>query len=204
MPKCLEVSRCFELMTIEPTLDWRPFTGGMRLANGAILQQALLTIADETTHCLRLWLSGKRCQHFNKRGVQYLVCCSQCKSCVSYIIMYIMCWYCNVFYVSIGIHKRHLAGKDCKHSRQAQNQRVCDTGVTLLLETNLCRKFLKRWTHMESTVWMSIVLLAILAWIDDPVWGYDFLFKCLQVWIPLFNLETQMICILCPNLPSKL
>ena len=54
MPKCVEVSRCFELMTIEPTLDWRPFMGGMRLANGAILQQALLTIADETTHCLRL------------------------------------------------------------------------------------------------------------------------------------------------------
>ena len=30
--------------------------------------------------------------------------------------------------------------------------------LTLLLETNLCRKMLKRWTHMESTVWMSIVL----------------------------------------------
>ena len=83
-------------------------------------------------------------------------------------------------------------------------RRSVTQALTLLLETNLCRKFLKRWTHMESTVWMSIVLLAILAWIDDPVWGYDFLFKCLQVWIPLFNLETQMIRILCPNLPSKL
>ena len=37
-------------------------------------------------------------------------------------------------------------------------RRSVTQALTLLLETNLCRKLLKRWTHVESTVWMSIVL----------------------------------------------